>query len=211
MIPRRIASLSSATSCSSPGNRIALRSFLRPIPSSLQTTRLTHSNHHHSSNPTPEEQLKIDSAQEWLDQLTPAVIPKSILDVKFIRSSGPGGQKVNKTSSKAMIHINGLGWIPDLVKSHLLQNNFRYLNKFQSGFTLADDTTRSREDNLSKCLEKFIQEIKQSVKFRSKIKEEDLEKWKNVRKKTNEERLKEKHKKSDKKASRRDNKKVDYY
>lgn len=191
---------------------IAFWGFQRSITLFRQQLRRTHShNNNHVSNPSPEDQLQIDSAQQWLDALTSNVVPKSSLEVKFVRSSGPGGQKVNKTSSKAMIHINGLDWIPNLVKSQLLQSHFRYLNKFQSGFTISDDTSRSREDNLERCLEKFIQEIKDTVKFRAKISDEDLNKWENVRKKTNETRLKDKHKRSDKKSSRRESKKVDYY
>lgn len=30
-------------------------------------------------------------------------VPESELDIRFVRSSGPGGQKVNKTSSKAQL------------------------------------------------------------------------------------------------------------
>lgn len=33
-------------------------------------------------------------------------IPESEMDISFVRSSGPGGQKVNKTSSKAELHWN---------------------------------------------------------------------------------------------------------
>jgi ribosome-associated protein len=33
-------------------------------------------------------------------------IPENELEIKFVRSSGPGGQKVNKTSSKAQLRWN---------------------------------------------------------------------------------------------------------
>jgi ribosome-associated protein len=33
-------------------------------------------------------------------------VPEDEMDITFVRSSGPGGQKVNKTSSKAMVRWN---------------------------------------------------------------------------------------------------------
>ena len=41
-----------------------------------------------------EEELK--AARSWLTTFTPESIPKSICEVSFSRSSGPGGQNVNK-------------------------------------------------------------------------------------------------------------------
>jgi ribosome-associated protein len=33
-------------------------------------------------------------------------IPESELEIAFVRASGPGGQNVNKTSTKAQLHWN---------------------------------------------------------------------------------------------------------
>jgi hypothetical protein len=43
-----------------------------------------------------EEGKEIAAARKWLDAMTPETIPRSICDVTFSRSSGPGGQNVNK-------------------------------------------------------------------------------------------------------------------
>ena len=36
----------------------------------------------------------------------PKTVPESEMEITFVRSSGPGGQKVNKTSSKAVVRWN---------------------------------------------------------------------------------------------------------
>lgn len=41
----------------------------------------------------------------FVDDLKPTV-PESEMEITFVRSSGPGGQKVNKTSSKAAVRWN---------------------------------------------------------------------------------------------------------
>jgi hypothetical protein len=38
----------------------------------------------------------LEAARRWLEKLDPDTIPKSICDLSFSRSSGPGGQNVNK-------------------------------------------------------------------------------------------------------------------
>ncbi|KAI7617283.1 hypothetical protein KC319_g19335, partial [Hortaea werneckii] len=48
---------------------------------------------------------ELDAARKWLAQLDPDTIPRSICDISFSRSSGPGGQNVNKVSSKATVRI----------------------------------------------------------------------------------------------------------
>lgn len=47
-----------------------------------------------SAEDLDEEELK--AARSWLTTFTPESIPKSICEVSFSRSSGPGGQNVNK-------------------------------------------------------------------------------------------------------------------
>ncbi|KAH3670829.1 hypothetical protein WICMUC_004798 [Wickerhamomyces mucosus] len=156
-------------------------------------------------NSTNSKQSEENAAKQWLSKLTTDVIPKKYLDIKFVRSSGPGGQKVNKTSSKAMISINNLQWIPPIVKSQLTNNGFRYFNKANNSINIADDTSRSRVDNLQRCLEKFVKEVKITVIFKNDVSHEDLKKWDKIRKQTNERRLLDKSKHSKKKENRKFN------
>ena len=77
------------------------------------------------------------------------VIPARELSVEFVRSSGPGGQHVNKTSTQAQLRWN-------VWASAALQNDqkTRVAEKLQSRLTasgdliLTCDQNRSRERNL---------------------------------------------------------------
>lgn len=86
-------------------------------------------------------------------------IPIDELDFKFSKSSGPGGQKVNKTNTKAL-----LSWslvdsqsISDEVKQKLEQK-IRLSN--DGRITLSSDKYRSQDRNKSDCINKFKALIK---------------------------------------------------
>ncbi|KAF7243791.1 hypothetical protein EG68_10779 [Paragonimus skrjabini miyazakii] len=53
-------------------------------------------------------------------------IPLDDLQISYSLSSGPGGQHVNKTRSKVEIrfHIPSASWIPENVRSHLMEKVF---------------------------------------------------------------------------------------
>ena len=42
------------------------------------------------------DEASLTTARQWLAKLDPDTIPHSICDISFSRSSGPGGQNVNK-------------------------------------------------------------------------------------------------------------------
>lgn len=42
------------------------------------------------------DEAEVQAARQWLAKLDPETIPKDICEVSFSRSSGPGGQNVNK-------------------------------------------------------------------------------------------------------------------
>src|SRR5436190_8471033 len=53
------------------------------------------SSHQSPQNTEPsDEDLK--AARIWLDHLSSKTVPRSICDISYCRSSGPGGQNVNK-------------------------------------------------------------------------------------------------------------------
>lgn len=56
-------------------------------------------------------------ARTWVDSFTLEDVPKEELDVSYARSSGPGGQHVNKTNSKAVVRIDihKAKWLPPFV------------------------------------------------------------------------------------------------
>lgn len=46
--------------------------------------------------PTDYSDEDLTAARKWLANLNPDTIPRSLCEVTFSRSSGPGGQNVNK-------------------------------------------------------------------------------------------------------------------
>ena len=41
-------------------------------------------------------EAEITAARKWLSEFTPSLIPKDACEISYARSSGPGGQNVNK-------------------------------------------------------------------------------------------------------------------
>ena len=69
---------------------LALRSALRPRVS-LPTVRYVA-----NQRGSDIDEASLTTARQWLAKLDPDTIPHSIADISFSRSSGPGGQNVNK-------------------------------------------------------------------------------------------------------------------
>ncbi len=83
-------------------------------------------------------------------------IPEEEIDFTFVRSSGPGGQAVNKVSSKARLRWNVYAsrGLPFSVRE-------RFLARFQGKLTeqgdllLTSDVHRDRMMNRDECLDKL--------------------------------------------------------
>lgn len=124
-------------------------------------------------------------------------IPVTELEVNYARSSGPGGQNVNKVNSKCMIHWNVMQ-----SQSISLGVKLRFLEQFSTriskeGFlVLSSDRFRDQKRNFEDCFEKLNELVKSVLlppKPRKKTKPSKSAKRK---------RLDSKRMHSDKKASR---------
>lgn len=80
-----------------PASRVALTTRLR-LPVRFASGRST-------GEASPEE---LQEARKWLAQLHAETIPKSIGELSFSRSSGPGGQNVNKYARASKKGLVGL-------------------------------------------------------------------------------------------------------
>ena len=89
--------------------------------------------------------------------ITPTlIIPDDDLRFRFSRSGGPGGQNVNKVSSKAMLHfsVRNSPSLPPGVR-------VRFVEKFGSRLTKEGDVvitsqeSRDQPKNIESCLEKL--------------------------------------------------------
>ena len=81
-------------------------------------------------------------------------IPESEMEIDFVRSSGPGGQKVNKTSSKAQLrwNVDRSAVINDEQKNRIKTQLVNRLNK-EGEIVLASDELRSQPQNRERVIE----------------------------------------------------------
>jgi ribosome-associated protein len=132
-------------------------------------------------------------------EITPNLkIPDAELRLSFARSSGPGGQNVNKVSSKAVLHFDALTTpsLPADVRQ-------RFLERYQSRLTNAgeivihSDEFRDQPRNIQSCHDKLRDMILAVLRPPKKRRPTKPTRGSKVR------RLNEKKKRSDVKAGRR--------
>ncbi len=83
-------------------------------------------------------------------------IPRRELQFSFVRSSGPGGQNVNKVASKAVLRwsVAGTASIPEDVRGRLLAQFARRIND-RGELVLSSQRFRDQAKNVDDCLEKL--------------------------------------------------------
>ncbi len=119
------------------------------------------------------------------------------VDFSFARSSGPGGQNVNKVNSKAVLR-----WSPALSQALSDEIRFYLLGRLQKFLTtsgeivVSSDRFRDQIRNKEDCMEKFRQIIQQALQKPKARKKTKPTRSSALKKKAN----KSKH--SDKKRSR---------
>ena len=138
---------------------------------------------------------EISRAKDFLSSISRNSVPKHLYSLKFSRSSGPGGQNVNKVSTKVTLSLSEsfLYHIPKLVLEQLVEKDFKYFNKSKKLILIQSDLTRSRESNVDDCFNKLAKEMNDIVYFRNTENDEvNQAKWKKIKQKTNEKRLQDK-------------------
>lgn len=158
-------------------------------------------------NSTSRDEIEI--AQKWLKSFTVSQIPPNVFELSYSRSSGPGGQKVNKTSSKATLSMEAeqwlnpkyCYWIPLAIRHQIGTNKIRYETK-NGGVVIQSDANRNRDVNAAECYRKLLTEIREKVVFEGETSEEDLKRWDGIKEERAEVRLYKKKKQSEKKKLR---------
>ncbi|XP_012691297.1 peptidyl-tRNA hydrolase ICT1, mitochondrial [Clupea harengus] len=145
-----------------------------------------------------------DNYSEQDDQSGPVGIPVDRLKIRYSRSSGPGGQHVNKVNSKAEVrfHVQTADWIPAEVRSELLLRYKTRMNK-AGELVVTSEVSRSQHRNLDECLQKIRHMISEASYTPPEPSEEDLALRAQRLEKRNQERLKRKKLLSTLKQSRR--------
>ncbi|XP_056325887.1 peptidyl-tRNA hydrolase ICT1, mitochondrial [Danio aesculapii] len=92
-------------------------------------------------------------------------IPVDKLKVSYSRSSGAGGQHVNKVNTKAEVrfHVQTADWLPEALKSQILLTHRSRINRAGELY-VRSEISRSQRRNLQECVQKLtalIQEAEQ--------------------------------------------------
>jgi peptidyl-tRNA hydrolase ICT1 len=131
-------------------------------------------------------------------------IPVDQLKISYTRSSGPGGQHVNTTSSKVDVRFSvaSASWLSPELKKRLLDSHPQAVNK-DGYFIVKSEKTRSQHLNLADCLDKLRRYIWQSAEVPAPPSEESIERRRRLLERAARQRLSEKRERSAAKASRR--------
>ncbi|GBM13854.1 Peptidyl-tRNA hydrolase ICT1, mitochondrial [Araneus ventricosus] len=143
----------------------------------------------------PESSLNLSKPKEI--KSTPGkfsgFVPLDKLQITYSRSTGPGGQNVNKVNTKVEVrfHVATASWIPDLARENLLKLHRNQITK--DGFIiLRSDKTRLQTLNLADCMDKLRCYIREAEKPPPEILPETLALQKKRQEKAAAQRLREK-------------------
>ncbi|XP_022315341.1 large ribosomal subunit protein mL62-like [Crassostrea virginica] len=92
-------------------------------------------------------------------------IPLDEISIKAVRGSGPGGQNVNKVSTKVEVrfHVESADWIPKWIKENLVENEKSRITK-DGYFVVTSEKTRNQMLNQADCLAKIREMVFNSSK-----------------------------------------------
>ncbi|RPD60010.1 hypothetical protein L226DRAFT_63688 [Lentinus tigrinus ALCF2SS1-7] len=106
------------------------------------------------SLPTLENASQSDLARTWIEKFKSREIPKSLVEFTYSRSSGPGGQNVNKVNTKATLRCPiDAPWIPLWAREYLKKTP-AYTSSSQT-ILLTSTAHRSQAQNVQDCLAKL--------------------------------------------------------
>ncbi|QLG73717.1 hypothetical protein HG535_0F02280 [Zygotorulaspora mrakii] len=144
-------------------------------------------------------------AIQWLKYLSVDTVPLKLFTIRYDRSSGPGGQNVNKVNSKCTLTLSNFSkcsWLPNEVRQQLIEKPVRYYAKRSDSLVVQSDETRSRDANKHVCLMKLVTEIRNSCWFPGEIDQTTVKKWENIKKNADRKRIRQKKISSEKKKLR---------
>ncbi|XP_060058698.1 large ribosomal subunit protein mL62 isoform X1 [Erinaceus europaeus] len=131
-------------------------------------------------------------------------IPLDRLTISYCRSSGPGGQNVNKVNSKAEVrfHLATADWIAEPVRQKIAIKHKNKMNK-SGELILTSESSRYQFKNLADCLQKIRDMIAEASQMPVEPSREDVVLQRIRIENMNRERLRQKRINAATKANRR--------
>ncbi|KAF2685588.1 hypothetical protein K458DRAFT_441999 [Lentithecium fluviatile CBS 122367] len=136
-----------------PALRISLPARIPPAPPAALLRRTASGGRGVSAE-------ELQAARKWLEQLHAETIPRSIGELSFSRSSGPGGQNVNKVNSKATLKVPLdalLQHVPSALHGEIRRS--RYVAARTSALIIQADDSRKQNDNAHSCYRRLYEAI----------------------------------------------------
>jgi|EP00624_Nannochloropsis_granulata_P002240 peptidyl-tRNA hydrolase ICT1 len=132
-------------------------------------------------------------------------IPHDRLEFSYSKSSGPGGQNVNKLNTRVELrfHVESAEWIPQGMRGRFLEQQRHRVNK-AGELVLSSQEHRTQLKNREDCLAKLEEALaRAAIVPKTRNMRVGLQEWEK------ENRLREKKKRSETKSARRQNRKWD--
>ncbi|XP_066924787.1 large ribosomal subunit protein mL62-like [Clytia hemisphaerica] len=131
-------------------------------------------------------------------------VTKEKFEVKFVRSSGAGGQNVNKVNTKTELRLDlsTANWIPTEVLIKLKEQENNSVNK-EGELIVVSEKTRSQHQNLQDALNKVKEMLRNASHQPKETSEETKGKVEQFKRREKEKRLELKKRKSLKKFDRK--------
>ncbi|KAL8711100.1 MAG: hypothetical protein Q9220_004481 [cf. Caloplaca sp. 1 TL-2023] len=160
----------------------------------------------HKSSPVAADAADQAAARQWLKTFDANSLPRNLCEISFSRSSGPGGQNVNKVNSKAMLRMplpHLLPLVPTILHDKLTASQY-YAAK-SNALVIHADSSRKQGDNVDACFAKLRTLILAAgeATVKGETSPEQVTRVKRLQKADNEARLRAKKHLSRKKSARR--------
>ncbi|MEX1097448.1 MAG: alternative ribosome rescue aminoacyl-tRNA hydrolase ArfB [Planctomycetales bacterium] len=106
--------------------------------------------------PSPAPADSADSDDDRLVAAARVAVPRSEFEFSFVRSSGPGGQNVNKVATKARLRWPVLESpsLPEDVRERFVARNRRRITR-EGEFVISSQRYRDQARNVADCLDKL--------------------------------------------------------